>query len=44
MQILNVLNLKKKQKEGVEVKLLYDCMGCLRLPKNLFSTSCRCWW
>lgn len=34
-EILNVL--VEKAKEGIEVKLLYDGMGCLRLPKNFFQ-------
>ena len=33
--ILEILS--KKAKEGVEVKLLYDGMGCLRLPKSFFD-------
>jgi len=30
--------LTKKAKEGVEVKLLYDGMGCIRLPKKFFNS------
>ncbi|WP_058486993.1 cardiolipin synthase [Defluviitalea phaphyphila] len=45
-KIINIL--AKKAKEGVEVKFLYDGMGCIWLPKNFFkplikaggSTSC----
>ncbi|MBO8434488.1 MAG: cardiolipin synthase [Tyzzerella sp.] len=32
-----VSELSKKAKEGVEVRLLYDGMGCSRLPKDFFS-------
>lgn len=34
-EILNILIAKAKS--GVEVKLLYDGMGCLRLPKTFFK-------
>lgn len=34
-EILNILI--KKAKEGVEVKLLYDGMGCIKLPKKFFQ-------
>ncbi len=29
--------LSKKAKEGVEVKLIYDSLGCRRLPQNFFA-------
>lgn len=29
--------LARKAREGVEVKVLYDGMGCLKLPKNFFA-------
>ena len=32
-----IKELSKKAKEGVEVRLLYDGMGCLMLPKNFFK-------
>jgi len=34
-EILDILC--KKAKEGVEVKLLYDGMGCLKVPKSFFA-------
>jgi cardiolipin synthase len=30
--------LTEKAKEGVEVRLLYDAVGCARLPKNFFKS------
>ncbi len=33
-QVLNLL--VAKAREGVEVRLLYDGMGCMRLPRNFF--------
>ncbi len=35
-KILNLL--VEKAKEGIEIKLLYDGMGCLRVNKNFFDT------
>lgn len=34
-KIINVLT--KKASQGVEVRFLYDGMGCIRLPKNFFD-------
>lgn len=34
-KIINLLS--KKAREGLEVKLLYDGMGCIRVPKNFFT-------